>query len=125
MKKLLIILMILAMPIMALAGNDMPDLPGSFTPADYFVDFLTWIATVIFLTGLLNRLPFFQYEDQPKRILSWVVMIITGALAYIFGWGIFETSWYVGLIYVIAGAIGSHVGYHAVKEFLKDVGILK
>ncbi len=119
------ILMILAMPIMALAGNDMPDLPGSFTPADYFVDFLTWIATVVFLTALINRLPFLQLEDGPKRQLSWGVMALTGIVAYLFGWGIFETEWYIGLIYIIAGAIGSHIGYHAVKEFLKDIGIRK
>lgn len=115
----------LLIPVMVFAGNDLPDLPGSFTPADYFVDFLTWIATVVFLTGILNRLPFLQLEDQPKRYLSWGVMFVTGLLAYLYGWGIFDTAWYIGLVYIVAGAVGSHVGYHVVKAFLIDIGLRK
>ena len=126
MKKLFVmIFMFFVFPLVVLAGNAMPQLPGTFTPADYFVDFLTWIATVVFLTSVFNRLPFLQLENQPKRYFSWVIMVITGLLAYIFEWGIFDTTWYYGLVYIVAGAVGSHVGYHAVKEFLKDVGVLK
>jgi len=125
MKKLLIILIVIFAPLWVLAGNGLPDLPGGFVLEEYVTDFLTWIVTVIFLTSLINRLPWFKFEDQNKRFLSWAVMLISGAVSYYFAWGIFDTSIIIAAVYVIAGALGSHFGYHTIKEVLKDFGLLK
>lgn len=119
--KALMFLFMFMLPVALFANGDLPDVPGSLTPADYFADFLTWIATVVFLTSAINKLPFLNYEDNQKRYLSWGVMVVTGLVAFLFNWGIFDTEWYFMLVYIVGGAIGSHIGYHAVKAFITDV----
>jgi len=111
-------------PLMTMAGNFDTPPPGSLDPATYFVSFTTWISTVVFLTGVINRLPIFEYEGWNKRFLSWAVMVVTGVIAHIFSWGIFDADLIYLIIYLVAGGVGSHLGYALVKAFLQDIGVL-
>lgn len=129
MKKMKMFLFVffatLLFPIAVVAGNgnELPDLPGSLIPVDYFQTWLHYVAlNVVFLVPLINRLPFFQYEDTEKRILSWFVIAGTGVIAYLANWGIFDTVWYVGLIYIVAAIAGGHFGYYVIKEILVQFG---
>ncbi len=119
----MILIFAMLAPLLVLAGNDLPELPGGFVFEEYVSSFLTWIATVVFLTGLINRLPWLGFEDSKKRYLSWGAMASTAVLSFFMGWGIFDTTYLIAGVYLLAGGIGSHFGYHLIKEVLKDFGV--
>lgn len=105
------------------ATGTFPDLPGTFTPADYVSSFMMYVGVVVlFLVPLINR--FLKWEGNKKRYMSWGVLLVVGAVSYLAGWGIFDTSIINAVLIVVGGALGSHIGYKAVKLILTDYGAL-
>lgn len=95
----------------ALLAQD-PD-PGTTGPlAEYFISFAAYIGFLLlvveFMVGFIKR------EDL-RKVLIWVVAVALGILAFVFKLGIFYTTWYVGLLYVIfGGAVGA--GYLTTEQ---------
>ena len=125
LRFLMVVAFLMLLPILALAGvvtPTLPDLPGTFNPADYFLSFLGYVATVVALTALFNRL--LKWKDWNKRLLSWGVILVTGFLAYFMSWGIFDNTLINSIVIMLFAALGGHLGYHGLKLILIDFGVL-
>lgn len=104
MKKLLVLIIIVLSAPIALMAQVLSEIPPEINPQVYFATIASFAAIILPVTALVNRM--FTIEIRwLKQFLSWIVAIALGTIAWVFKWGLFETSWYYALIYSIAGAL--------------------
>jgi len=94
---------------------------GGFDPSGYVATFALYIA---FLLAAVEAVMAFVKNTDSRKIIIWVAAVVIGILAFILKLGIFYTTWYVGLLYVLAGgAVVS--GYLTAEQGQMLIDLLK
>lgn len=126
MKKLLVLILIVLSVPLSMMAQVLGDIPPEINPEVYFATMASFAALILPVTALINRM--FSIDIRwIKQFLSWIVAIALGTIAWLFKWGIFETTWYYALIYSLAGALVANGIFNLdmVKKFLQLLNLEK
>lgn len=92
-----------------------------FDPAGYLATFALYITTLLLIVEFVVSL---VKNIDARKIIIWVVAVLLGVLGFVFKLGIFYTTWYVGLLYILAGgAVGT--GYLTTEQGQMLVDLIK